>query len=64
MVDILFNCFLKLVSVEEYQFAREDNQSLALVAFKCLEAMIEQLRQFARIGSGGFIIEFACVPTD
>ena len=45
----MIDCLLQLVAIQEDEFAREDNQSFALVAVECLEAVIQQLCQFARI---------------
>ena len=48
-VDILIDRFLQLVTIQENKFAREDYQSLGLVAIKRFETVIQQLSQFAGI---------------
>ena len=36
------------MAIQEDEFAREDNQSFALVAVECLEAVIQQLDVYKR----------------
>ena len=47
--NVLVNALLQVMSVQENQFTRHDDQSLVSSTVECLETAIEQLRQLARI---------------
>ena len=48
--DILADTFLKVMSVEEYEFARHDDEAFLWVSVECLETTEEKLGELARIG--------------
>jgi hypothetical protein len=58
-IDILVDCLLQLISVQEDQFAGEDDQSFAFISVESFEAVIKQLGQFARIRGSRRVIQFA-----
>ena len=57
--DVLVDTFFQMMSVQENQFARHDDETFALVAFEGFETTVQQLGQLARIGRCGSIAELA-----
>ena len=58
-LDILADALLQMVSVQENQLARHDDEAFLRVAAESLEAAVEQLCQFARIARCGRVAQFA-----
>ena len=59
--DVFVDAHLQVVSIQENQFARHDDETFRGVSIECLIAMEKQLHQLARIGRGRSIGEFARV---
>ena len=57
--DVLLNALLQVVTIEEDEFARHDDETLRGAAVESLIAAIEQLHEFAGIAAGRSIREFA-----
>ena len=58
-LDLLINAILEHVAVQENQLAREDNQSLGLVAVESLITTVQQLNQLTWVAACRCILEFA-----
>ena len=57
--DVLIDALLEVVSIEEDELTRHDDESLRLIALESLEATIEQLNELAWIAGCRSIGEFA-----
>ena len=59
VVDILENALFQVLAIFEDEFAREEDEAFGLVALEVGVAVMQQLREFARIGSGRAVREAA-----
>ena len=47
--DVFVDALFQMMTVEEYQFARHDDETLCRIAVECLETVVEKLYELARI---------------
>ena len=57
--DILADTILEVMSVEENELARHENQTFGWVSVECFVAAEEQLNEFTGIGRSGCVAELA-----